>query len=336
MSFKENKAYSLPDYVGDSRRAVNRFIILHESGNESDANSETSLLNEVKYMYNNFNNAYTTHFVGCMNGEPKVYQIGTPGYVSWGALDANPYAPIQVEFARTTNKENFKKAYKLYIEVARYYATLYGIPLTLDQGGVNTAGIKSHQWVTNNFGGDHVDPYPYFESMGITKEQLAHDLLHGVSENEDSKDSKPNTVSNVVTVTDNRYKAYTMYDKHGNAYVGSDITTGSSWLSSEIIPIGNDNYPYYRISTNGYIPQSITNFKDSITINLPADQHAYTVDDLGEKTNDTKLDATLLGGSSWRYDGTVYPMKNGVVAYLIASNRFLPVQFAQGSGYSEK
>ena len=332
-----NKTYTLGDYQGDTRLASNRFIILHESGNDNDKRDSQALLHEVQYMKNNYNNAYVQFFVGYMNGKAQVYQIGEPGYVSWGALSANPYAPVQIEFARTGDKEEFRQAYRLYIEIARYYAGVYGIPLTLDQGGVNTAGIKSHQWVTTNFGGDHVDPYPYFKSMGISKEQLAHDLLNGISDGGDSSETvKPNTVSNVVTVTDNRYKAYTMYDKSGNAYVGSDITTGSSWQSSGIIPIGSDNYPYYRISTNGYIPQSITGFKDFITINLPADKHAYTIDNLGEKTNDTKLDATLLGGSSWRYDGTVYPMKNGIVAYLIASNRFLPVQFAQGSGYSEK
>lgn len=327
MTFTEDKTYSLPDNVGDSRKAVNRFVILHESGNASDSNNETALLNEVKYMYNNVNNAYVTHFVGCMNGKPTVYQIGTPGYVSWGALNANPYAPVQIEFARTTNKENFQKAYKLYIEVARYYATLYGIPLTLDQGGVNTAGIKSHQWVTNNFGGDHVDPYPYFESMGISKEQLANDLLNGFSEVVAKK-----TVNNVVTVTDNRFKAYTTFNKNGDANTGTDITTGSSWISGGIVSI--DYRPFYLVGVNTYIPQAITNMRGIVIINLPADKNAYTVDDLGEKTG-SEVDKTLLGGTSWKIDDELYTMKNGVVAYRIATSLFLPAQFAQGSGYSE-
>ncbi|WP_129044737.1 hypothetical protein [Companilactobacillus metriopterae] len=95
----------------------------------------------------------------------------------------------------------------------------------------------------------------------------------------------------------------------------------------------NENLPFYQIATNIFIPQKITNFKDVIVINLPTSEHAYTVNDLGEKTGD-KVDNSLVGGSSWQHDGTLYPMKNGVIAYKIDSNLYLPVKFAQGSGYT--
>ena len=146
-----NKTYTLGDYQGDTRLASNRFIILHESGNDNDKRDPQALLHEVQYMHNNYGSAYVQFFVGYMDGKAQVYQIGEPGYVSWGALTANPYAPVQIEFARTGDKQQFREAYRLYVEVARYYANAYGIPLTLDSGG---NGIKTHQWVTNNFGGD--------------------------------------------------------------------------------------------------------------------------------------------------------------------------------------
>ncbi|WP_099974845.1 hypothetical protein [Lactobacillus terrae] len=62
-------------------------------------------------MYDNFGNAYTTHFVGAYDTKEKIYQIGEPGYVFWGALNANSYALVQIEFARSTSPETFKIAY---------------------------------------------------------------------------------------------------------------------------------------------------------------------------------------------------------------------------------
>uniref|UniRef100_UPI0035A00593 SH3 domain-containing protein n=3 Tax=Carnobacteriaceae TaxID=186828 RepID=UPI0035A00593 len=68
-----------------------------------------------------------------------------------------------------------------YIELARDYAKKYGIPLTLDAGGAGTPGIKSHLWITQNIWGDHVDPYGYLASMGVSKAKLANDLAKGTT-----------------------------------------------------------------------------------------------------------------------------------------------------------
>ena len=34
-------------------------------------------------------------------GAEGIFQIGEPGYIAWGALDANPYAPFQIELENT-------------------------------------------------------------------------------------------------------------------------------------------------------------------------------------------------------------------------------------------
>lgn len=63
---------------------------MHETGNLR----EPSGRNEVTYMRNNWRNAYTTDIVGDYGID---YRVGQWGYISWGALNANPYAPVQIE-----------------------------------------------------------------------------------------------------------------------------------------------------------------------------------------------------------------------------------------------
>lgn len=168
-----NNEFNLPAGAGSSQIAQPNLIILHET-----ANATATGRNEATYMRNNWQNAYTTHIVG---DGGIVYQVGQNGYVSWGALNANPYAPVQIELQHTTNPTVFKQNYKAYIDLARDMAKQYNIPLTLDTGStVWDKGIKSHNWVSQNIGGDHTDPYGYLSQMGISKAQLAHDLANGV------------------------------------------------------------------------------------------------------------------------------------------------------------
>ncbi|MCC4121898.1 peptidoglycan recognition protein family protein [Lactococcus lactis] len=170
MSYTINKEFMLAANEGDSRKAQNWYIIAHET-----ANPRATGRNEASYMKNNWRNAYTTHIVG----DGIVYLIGEPGYVSWGALDANCYAPAQIELQHTTDKALFEKNYRVYVELIRDLCNQFGIPKTLDAGRKGTKGVKSHQWVTQNYGGDHTDPYGYLASMGISREQFARDIANG-------------------------------------------------------------------------------------------------------------------------------------------------------------
>lgn len=121
-----------------------------------------------------------------------MFEVGAPGYVSWGALDANPDAPFQIELENTDNQLEFEKGYRNYINLTRELANQFGIPLILDAGGAGTPGIKSHKWVSDNLGGDHQDPYGYLAQHGISKDQLAHDLANGLGDKvETTATSKP-------------------------------------------------------------------------------------------------------------------------------------------------
>lgn len=169
--------YQLSLSEGDNRRAANKFIVLHEVGTESSA------LNNAIYMKRAWssNGAYTQFIVG---DGGRVYKVGEDGYVSWGAGSyVNANAPVQIELARTFDTNQFKQDYAAYVNLARDYAIKYGIPLTLDSGGMYENGIKTHLWVTQNVWGDHTDPYGYLARFGITKAQLAVDLQNGISGN---------------------------------------------------------------------------------------------------------------------------------------------------------
>lgn len=177
MAYKVNKSYRLSGSQGDGRVATRWYVIAHESGNQNDVNDRNAVLHEVQYMKSHYEAAYTTHFVG---GGGRIYEIGTPGYVSWGALNANPYAVAQVELARTKDAATFRKDYAAYVWILRSMAKKYGIPTTLDTGTRGTRGIKSHRWCTEHHGGDHTDPYDYLALWGITKSRFAHDLAYGL------------------------------------------------------------------------------------------------------------------------------------------------------------
>lgn len=168
-----DKTYVLAGNEGDSRKAENLYGFLHDVGNRN-----STARNNANYLKNHWQSAYVTHVVGAEG----IFEVGAPGYVSWGALNANPYAPFQIELENTDNQADFEKGYRNYIALAREMAGEYGIPLTLDAGGAGTPGIKSHKWVSDNIGGDHQDPYAYLASHGISKDQLAHDLANGLGD----------------------------------------------------------------------------------------------------------------------------------------------------------
>lgn len=191
---KAQASYSI-DYTfafnanqGSAQLASHSYIIMHETA------AEASGRDVAANMKNNYTpyTAYSTFVVG---DGGKVYQVGQPGYVAYAAGNANGYSPVQIELQHTYDKVEFAKNYATYIELARDYAKKYGIPLTLDAGGAGTPGIKSHLWITQNIWGDHVDPYGYLASMGVSKAKLANDLAKGTT----SVDGSNSTPTNPTT-----------------------------------------------------------------------------------------------------------------------------------------
>lgn len=314
MNFDIDNSYELGANEGSSQATNNKYIVLHETTNiGAKANAS--------YFKNNW--ATTQTYVQYVIGDGgKIYQVGADGYEAWGAGSyANANSPVQIELARTTDKATFKKDYSTFVNFARSKAKQYGIPCTLDGSG---NGIKTHKWISENIWGSHTDPVEsYLEPFwGITHEQLTHDIAVGIENVVEPKKTFTN-INNVVTVLNGNIKGYTTYKKDGSANATTNIAPNTGWISAGIEMINNE--PHYLIGGNIYIPQSITTFKGKVLINSDIPVHAVNLK--GEIVG-----INLDGGSAWKYAAVVNVPKVGY-CYKIATDMYLPLKYAQGSGF---
>lgn len=314
MNFNIDNTYQLGANEGSSQATNSKYIVLHETTNiGAKANAS--------YFKNNW--ATTQTYVQYVIGDGgKIYQVGADGYEAWGAGSyANANSPVQIELARTTDKATFKKDYATFVNFARYKAQQYGIPCELDGSG---NGIKTHEWISENIWGSHTDPVQsYLEPFwGITQEQLAHDIAYGIEDVVEPKKVFTN-INNVVTVLKGDVKAYATYKLDGSANSTTDIAPGTGWVSAGIEMINGE--PQYCIGRDIYIPQSITTFKGKVLINSDIPVHAVNLK--GEVVG-----ANLDGGSAWKYAAVVNVPKVGY-CYKIATDMYLPLKYAQGSGF---
>ena len=152
-----------------------RQIHAHSTGNK-----KSTAQNEADYhMRRPVESGFFSHVVG--NG--RVMQVGPTNNGSYdvgGGWNYESYAAVELIESHST-KEEFMEDYRLYIELLRNLADEAGLPKTLDSDDLE--GIKSHEYCTNNQPNnfsDHVDPYPYLASWGISRSQFKHDIEHGL------------------------------------------------------------------------------------------------------------------------------------------------------------
>ena len=201
--------------------ATPNYIIAHESGNPNNV-GPNSLDNEVRFMTNNYWLAFSNYFVGSGG---RVIELMPAGKVSWAALDANWQSYAQVELSRTNNYETFQKDYASYIQLLRDLADKGGIPKELDGYG---RGVKSHRWVTYNISGDHVDPYGYLQSWGVSEQQFKNDIKYGIK----GVTPKPNPVPTNPTVKPDGSATIPTEGDTVNFTGTKDIYGTSLWVSN--------------------------------------------------------------------------------------------------------
>lgn len=205
-AYTVDNTYQLGTYEGSSQRTSNNYILAHDTGAPGSA-LNTSIFEKRTW---NSNSAYVQYIVGDWG---HVYRIGAEGYVSWGAgTYVNANAPVQIELAHATTQAQFKVDYAVYVNLLRDSAIRYGIPLTLDGAG---RGIKSHLWVTENVWGDHVDPYGYLASFGISKAQFARDLQTGLPENGSQTNTQSTQQTTPKATTPKATPSKYVYDTDG-------------------------------------------------------------------------------------------------------------------------
>lgn len=152
-----------------------RQVHAHSTGNKN-----STAQNEADYhMRRPVESGFFSHVVG--NG--RVMQVGPTNNGSYdvgGGWNYETYAAVELIESHST-KEEFMEDYRLYIELLRNLADEAGLPKTLDSDDLE--GIKSHEYCTNNQPNnfsDHVDPYPYLASWGISRSQFKHDIENGL------------------------------------------------------------------------------------------------------------------------------------------------------------
>lgn len=152
----------------------------HQIHAHSTGNKNSTAQNEADYhMRRPVESGFFSHVVG--NG--RVMQVGPVNngcYDVGGGWNYETYAAVELIESHST-KEEFMEDYRLYIELLRNLADEAGLPKTLDSDALE--GIKSHEYCTNNQPNnfsDHVDPYPYLASWGISREQFKHDIENGL------------------------------------------------------------------------------------------------------------------------------------------------------------
>ena len=145
----------------------------------STGNKKSTVDNEADYhLRRPIDSGFFTHVVG--NGRVlQTAQTNRGSYDVGGGWNAESYASVELIESHQT-KEEFMEDYKIYVELLRDLAVEGGIPVTLDTDELS--GIKTHYYCTYNQPdnhSDHVDPYPYLESWGISKAQFKKDIENG-------------------------------------------------------------------------------------------------------------------------------------------------------------
>lgn len=146
----------------------------------STGNKKSTVDNEADYhLRRDIDSGFFTHVVG--NGRVlQTAQTNRGSYDVGGGWNAESYASVELIESHKTQEE-FDVDYRLYVTLLRELAVEGGIPVTLDTDDL--AGIKTHYYCTYNQPdnhSDHVDPYPYLESWGISKAQFKKDIENGI------------------------------------------------------------------------------------------------------------------------------------------------------------
>ena len=237
---KYDYSYQLGAAQGSSSRATNQYIILHDTGNANNTGNN-SAKNEASYMRSHWQDAYT-HAIA---GWDRVYIIGEPGYVAYGAgSPANERSPFQIELARYADHSKAIAAYKNWIEAAVGYTKKFGIPLTLDGAG---NGIKSHKWVSDNLWGDHQDPYAYLASIGISKAQLAADLKNGTGSTPSGTTPASTTAKPSATKSVPKVNVHYGLRQLGGAWLGEITNAGSGSTGFAGLPNHKHDLLYAKV-----------------------------------------------------------------------------------------
>lgn len=312
---KYDYTYSLASNQGDSRKATAQYIIAHETGNANNV-GKSSAQNEAIYMKSHWQSAYT-HAIA---GHDKVYIVGEPGYVAYGAGSyANERSPFQIELARYSDKKLAIKAYHNYVEAIREYCKKYGISTALDGAG---NGVKSHKWVSDNIWGDHQDPYGYLLSIGISKAQFASDLKDGFGKTQAPAGEFAIEAKPITTVKYDGKGNVRLADSKG-VYIDNYLKPESRWKVSSTAKLPNIGLAL-KVGTEQYLPIKYTNWL-TFYINYTKNYGVNAVD--GELKQIKGSNAKFLANTHWKTTDII--IKDGEFYFGAGANYYIPLKYVK-------
>lgn len=291
-----------------------RQIHAHSTGNPG-----STAQNEADYMSRkDLNSGFYTHVVG--NG--RIIQTAPTNRGAWdvgGGWNAETYAAVELIESHKT-KEEFMVDYPIYVDLLRRLATEAGIPTTLDTGDL--AGIKTHAYCTThqpNNGSDHVDPYPYLDKWGISKEQFKKDVESGsVSARPTPIPAKPSTNTgggyrpepyNVPQVTDTALNVRTSPNTQSN--IIKTLPQGYRFNATRIVRNGeniNGYTTWAEVDGQGWVSMAYTTPVKAAPQRVAANgsyRVKYTTNIRNAPSTSAGIVGTYAAGESFNYDSYI-------------------------------
>ncbi|WP_241685237.1 GH25 family lysozyme [Companilactobacillus metriopterae] len=183
-------------------------------------------------------------------------------------------------------------------------------------------------WYTNNNAWQWGSTYTFTGSYGnFDVSQLNNDFYTG---GQPALVDTNSTINNIVSVKGDKYAAYSTVKADGSLNYGTDVVSGTNWVSGGIYQINGK--PYFAIGLTEYLPQSSTTFKDKVVINYRSDYGVLAYNSKGEVIKDSNKRFT--GGTEWKTEDKLVHIKNIGWSYKVATDEYIPVTYMQGSGYT--
>ena len=250
------------------------------------------------------------------------------------ALITDVEAQEQNGLSRAANNANNKAFIN---EVAKYgyrsavytMSSWLGSKMDVDQGWIasypyNTSG---KEWYSGHHSWQWGSTYQFQGSYGNFDVSQNYDnfFTGGQTPLIDPK----STINNDVDVKGNSYKAFTTYNNLGQANVGTNVVSGSSWKSNGITVI-NDK-PYYIIGVDTLLPQSTSTFYKVVVVNYLNNYGVLAYNSKGQSISGSNK--IFKGGTSWKSPDQLVNIPNIGYCYKVATDQYLPIEYAQGSGF---
>lgn len=125
----------------------------------------------------------------------------------------------------------------------------------------------------------------------------------------------------------NDFKAFSVVNDKGERLRGTNVVSGSEWVSDKIVLINGE--PYYRIATDIYLNQNATENAHKCIVNYVEGYGILSFNKQGNSYKDSNL--KFKTGTEWKTDN-IENIENVGLCYRVATNEYLPVKYTNGSG----